>query len=97
MKLLNAALRSNAMKQATLSHYSLYQLRADDKRFKLRAGDILLGCPYQLDPGKTSIALRISDGYRPECNQYNSNIRRLTEVETDRAIWGGEIEIAKSA
>ena len=83
------------MPRATLNAYSLFYLKEDDERFKLKEGDILLGCPYQYDNGKTSIAFRISDGYRPECNQYNSSIRPLTAGELERAVWGGVLEPAK--
>lgn len=80
------------MPKATLSAYSLFQLKRDDERFKLKAGDILLGCPYQYDHGKTSIAFRISDGYRPECNEYNGDVRPLTANEIERVVWGGVLE-----
>lgn len=79
------------MPKATLNAYSLFLLKDDDERFKLKAGDILLECPYQHDPGKTSIAFRLSDGYRPECNQYNSSIRPLTADEVENVIWGGTL------
>lgn len=83
------------MPRATLNAYSLFYLKEDDERFKLKAGDILLGCPYQYDHDKTSVAFRISDGYRPECNQYNSSVRSLTADELERAVWGGVLEPAK--
>jgi hypothetical protein len=71
-----------------LSDYSLYVLKRDDARFGMKAGDIFLGAPYAHD-SKTSVAFRISDGYRPECNQYNDNVRALTQEEAEKVIWGG--------
>lgn len=82
------------MARANLKEYSLFLLKDDDERFKLKAGDILVGSPYQYDPGKTSIAFRVSDGFRPECNQYNSSIRPLTAVEADHVMWGGTLPLA---
>jgi hypothetical protein len=75
------------MAKPNIVGFSAYELLADDPRFKLSKGDILIGSPYKYDPGKTSIAFRLSDGYRPQCNQYNSSIRRLSENEAEAALW----------
>lgn len=77
-----------AKRLATLKDYSLFLLKQDDDRFKLKAGDVLVGYPYTYDSGKTSIAFRLTDGFRPECNKYNSSIRPLTEDEMFRAMNG---------
>jgi len=70
-----------------ISGYSLFEICKDDEHFQLKAGDIVLGCTYQYDPGKTSVAFRISDGFKPGCNQYNNNVRRLSTLEAERALW----------
>lgn len=84
------------MPRSPLKDYSLYLLKGDDERFKLKAGDILVGSPYQYDPEKTSIAFRLRDGFRPECNQYNSSIRPLNAVEIDHVMWGGKLPKLKA-
>lgn len=71
-------------RRSPLSDYSLYIIAKDDERFKLKIGDIVLGCPYQWDTQKTSIAFRLRDGYRPECNQYNSSLIPLTKEQSVR-------------
>ena len=70
-----------------LRGYFLVEMLKDDERFKLKKGDILFAKRYEFDLEKTSIAFRLSDGYRPSCNQYNHSIRRLTADEEDSAIW----------
>lgn len=71
-----------------LDGYSLFEIREADERFKLKAGDIVLGCPYQWDPEKISVAFRIKDGFIPNCNQYSDNVRPLNKDEAEKAIWG---------
>lgn len=78
----------------TLTGYSLYIIRKDDEQFKLKTGDIIFGCPYKWDEGKTSIAFRLRDGYRPECNQYNNNLIPLNKTESEHAIWNGRVQLA---
>ena len=77
--------------RATLASFSLFVMREDDERFKLKKGDVFVGAPYQYDPGKTSVAFRIRDGFDPGCNQYNNSIRPLTAEETERVMWGGKL------
>lgn len=84
------------MPKDNLSGYSLYQIKADDEMFKLKAGDIVMGRPYPYD-AKVSVAFRLKDGYRPDCNQYSSKVRKLSMDEAERALWGGEIPLAKTA
>jgi len=54
---------------------------ADDPRFGLAAGDVLLAVPYPYD-AKWTCLRRESDGYDPECNQYVSDIEWIG--------WAGE-------
>lgn len=76
-----------------LSECSFYVLLVDDLRFDLRIGDIFIGKPYLLDPTKTSVGFRVSDGFDPGCNQYNADIRPLTEEETNQVLWAGVCKI----
>ena len=46
-----------------------------DKRFGIEKDDIFEAKRYQYDPHeKVSLLRRESDGFDPECNQYNHNI-----------------------
>jgi len=65
--------RWNTFRAAYNSRESLYQLRYDDPRFDLKAGDLLVTVPYRYD-SKVTVLRRLSDGYDPECNQYLSNV-----------------------
>jgi len=59
---------------------SRWELLADDERFGLRAGDVLICVPYWLDPGdKLTVLRRESDGFDPSCNVYRSQVRRATD------------------
>lgn len=61
---------------------AIYELLNDDPRMGLQAGDLLLCEPYWLDPAsKVSVIKRLSDGFDPGCNQYRSDVRRLTDDE----------------
>lgn len=53
---------------------SALRMKNDDPRFGLKAGDILAGHLYALDPSKWSILGRVNDGYDPECNQYSTSV-----------------------
>lgn len=55
---------------------SRWVLLADDERFGLHAGDVLVCVPYWLDPGdKLTVLRRESDGFDPSCNVYRSEVR----------------------
>lgn len=68
-----------------------YELLADDERFGLSKGDILICEPYWLDPAeKLTVMWRESDGFDPMCNQYRPALKPIRgvegEVQSD-AIW----------
>jgi hypothetical protein len=52
----------------------LYELINDDDGVDLKAGDLLLCEPYDLDPAKVTVICRLTDGYDPQCNQYRSAV-----------------------
>lgn len=55
----------------------IVKLKNDDKRFKLKAGDLLEVEPYWLDPSKYTVIQRIPDGYNPECNVYSYEVEPI--------------------
>lgn len=55
----------------------LVRLKEDDKRFKMKKGDVLRVERYRLDPCKYTVIERVSDGFDPECNVYASQVERL--------------------
>ncbi|WIE81330.1 hypothetical protein [Curtobacterium sp. MCSS17_016] len=65
--------RWDALRDAFRSRPAVYRLRENDPRFELAAEDLLLCTPYPYD-GKQTVLRRLSDGYVPECNQYNANL-----------------------
>jgi len=52
----------------------LVKVKKDDRRFGLKAGDILKVHPYWIDPSKYTVVCRVSDGYDPECNVYTYEV-----------------------
>lgn len=54
-----------------------YRLKADDPRFKLRRGDILVCIPYRYDDEKLTVMYRASDGFDPSCNVYRCEVERV--------------------
>lgn len=65
--------RWDALRTALRSRPAVYRLREDDPQFHLSAGDLLLCTPYPYD-SKQTVLRRLSDGYDPSCNQYNSSL-----------------------
>jgi hypothetical protein len=65
--------RWEALRDAFRIRPAVYRLREDDPRFNLTAGDLLLCTPYPYD-GKQTVLSRLSDGYDPQCNQYNGSL-----------------------
>lgn len=66
--------------QAEGAPESRWELLADDERFGLRAGDVLVCVPYWLDPAcKLTVLRRESDGYDPSCNVYRHEVRALAD------------------
>jgi hypothetical protein len=60
----------------TRERLSRWLLLEDDEQFGLRAGDVLIGRPYWLDPGmKITVEYREGDGFDPSCNQYYRAVR----------------------
>jgi len=55
----------------------IVRLKKDDRRFKLKAGDLLEVVPYSLDPGKYTVIRRLSDDYDPECNVYSYEVETV--------------------
>lgn len=59
---------------------SIYQLRHDDERFGLKAGDLLEcrphGWPWSVE--KVIVVRRVSDGYEPQCSQYREDLRLVS-------------------
>lgn len=54
----------------------LVEMKADDERFGLMAGDVLEVEPYWLDPAeKWTVIRRVSDGFDPRCNVYRNQVR----------------------
>lgn len=63
---------------------SRYEVLRDNEPWGLQQGDVVVGVPYNFDPGhrrnpegKVTILWRESDGHRPDCNQYWRDLRRL--------------------
>lgn len=48
----------------------IVEIKADDYRLGVKAGERYRSIAYWLDPGKVSLLARIPDGYDPSCNQY---------------------------
>lgn len=46
------------------------QVREDDARLGVRAGEQYVAQVYWLDPGKVTLLSRVPDGFDPECNHY---------------------------
>lgn len=65
--------RWDSLRSAFRSKEMVYRIKADDERFKLKAGDELICVNYPLD-AKVTVLYRLSDGYDPECNQYLSDV-----------------------
>lgn len=65
--------RWDALNSALRSRPAVYRLHENDSTFNLTAGDLLLCTPYPYD-GKQTVLRRLSDGYVPDCNQYNSSL-----------------------
>lgn len=56
------------------------QLKEDDERFSLQAGDLLAVTPYTYEPDtKYTVIERLSDGFDPECNVYRSQVKYATK------------------
>ncbi|MFD7161301.1 hypothetical protein ACFV9C_42415 [Kribbella sp. NPDC059898] len=55
----------------------LYELLENDDVTGLKAGDVLLCEPYELNPGKLTVICRLTDGYDPQCNQYLRSVRPI--------------------
>ena len=64
----------------TVKPLSRYEIREDDERFGLCAGDIVV-CE-RMHPAwaeeKVRVLYRESDGYQPECSQYRRNVRHVS-------------------
>lgn len=56
-----------------------YELLEDDKRFKLKKGDILICGPmhWAWAPEKLAVIKRESDGYDPGCSVYRCQVRKV--------------------
>ena len=64
-------------KETTMSRY---ELLADDPRFGLRKGDILI-CTrmhWAWADEKVAVIRRESDGYEPGCSQYRRDVRHIS-------------------
>jgi hypothetical protein len=60
----------------------IVELLEDDPQFKIKKGDRFRATPYWLDPQeKVTLLERVSDGYKPNCNQYRYCIRIVTQKE----------------
>ena len=68
------AARWDEYKRRYRSEEMVFELRSDDPRFKLSAGDRLLCIKYPYD-AKVTVLRRISDGFDPECNQYLNDVK----------------------
>lgn len=66
---------------------TVYRLKDDDPRMGLHRGDLLLCIGYHLDPEKVTVICRLSDGFKPECNQYKSDIERVSNAELAGFMW----------
>lgn len=65
---------------------SRYELVRDDPRFKLQKGDILLCGPMHWAWANEKVAVieRESDGYKPGCSQYRSDVKYLGPADSLR-------------
>jgi hypothetical protein len=61
-------------RHATANRLCAVRMRADDERFALSAGDVLVAVVYPYDPGKWTILARAADGFDPGCNQYAKDV-----------------------
>jgi len=61
-----------------------FRLKADDPRFGLQKGDVLLCVNYPYD-AKVTVLRRESDGYEPQCNQYLHDVEFLRWVDKSGA------------
>ena len=68
------SLRWDHYKSRMRSDTMVNEIIEDDERFGLKAGDLVYCVNYPYDAKRTIIS-RISDGYEPCCNQYNSNLK----------------------
>lgn len=79
--------RWDALSSNLRSRPAVYRLREDDPSFHLAAGDLLLCTPYPYDT-KQTVLRRLSDGFDPNCNQYNGSLEFVAfadeyDVEAD--------------
>ncbi len=67
--------RIQTLKRMTSTHEGVVRILADDPGHGLTAGEEYAATPYWLDPGtKVTLLRRLSDGWDPSCNAYNSDI-----------------------
>ena len=55
----------------------LVEMLEDDKRFKLKKGDVLVAIESSYDDEKVTIEYRQSDGFDPMCAQYKNSVKRI--------------------
>lgn len=69
---------------------TLVEILKDDKRLGLKRGEVYWAQPYWLDPSeKWTLEERVPDGYKPCCNVYRSEVRRVRHARLgDRVMRG---------
>ncbi len=80
--------RWDELRDARKSRPAVYRLRDAQPNFGLESGDLLLCTPYPYD-AKQTVQQRLSDGYVPDCNQYNSNLDFIAfadEYDLDQTV-----------